>query len=92
MFKYVPLDIYSIQIVSPKKYDNSECLRDYIKSHQDKTYDILVKAMENLKDQVAVLKKRIQRCISTEPLDYTKTHKLKFFKVQLDRVLVLLNC
>ena len=49
-FTYTPQDVYNIEIVSPKKFDTTGCLKSLVKKHQDKVYEILVVAMENLKD------------------------------------------
>ena len=55
-FKYSPVDIYSIQYVSPKSYSSKLSLKALVEERRNKLQDILEVALCDFKlDQVGVL-------------------------------------
>ena len=66
IFRYSQVDIYSIQIVNPKKFTSDDSLIRLVVEKKNKLQDTLEMALENFKlDQVQVLVKRIDFSITT---------------------------
>ena len=89
IFRYSQVDIYSIQIVNPKKCSSDDSLIRLVVEKKNKLQDTLEMALENFKlDQVQVLVKRIDFSITTWDLKnecYSKSN-IPLFVSHLEKV------
>ena len=94
IFRYSPVDVYSIQIVNPKKFSSEDSLVRLVVDKKNKLQDALEMALENFKlDQVQVLTKRIDFAITTWDLKnecYSKSN-IPMLVTHLEKVKTVLE-